>query len=67
MRCDLALRNQRRPVGDDLFDFGPTAREPVTAGGPVRIRGAISFRESLDCGRDPEHALPYATHFGQIA
>src|SRR5207244_4120953 len=64
---DLALRNQRRPVGDDLFDLWPTARETGDRRRTGQNQRRDLFRESLD-GAAILTAHSYTQlHFRQIA
>src|SRR5260370_29056467 len=64
---DLALRNQPRPVGDYLFDLGPTAGETGHCGWASQDQRRDLFRESLD-GDAILTAHAYTQlHFRQIA
>src|SRR5947209_337489 len=47
-RLDLRFRDERGPVGDDLFDFGATAREARHGGRPREYERRDLFREALD-------------------
>src|SRR5687767_308124 len=49
-RFDFLFRNQRRPIGDDLFHFWPSPSKTCHTRRPSQHQGRDFFCESLDGG-----------------